>query len=132
MFLIDYSDSLSKFYFSESLHSSGFAFLKNHPLNLDLIHSVYEKWSDFFESDLDYKNKYIFDETNHDGFVSQERSETAKGFSEKDEKEFYHVYNWGRCPEHLQDETIKLFKEMHNFASILVKWLDIPYKDNGN
>ena len=130
MFLIDYNDSFSSFHFSESLHTSGFAFLKNHPVNLELVNKMYDKWSYFFYSEIDEKNKYIFDETNHDGFVSQDRSETAKGFSKKDEKEFYDVYNWGRCPEYLRDETIEFFKEMHNLATILVKWLDISNKDN--
>lgn len=130
MFLIDYNEMYSSFNFSESLHTSGFAILKNHPVNLDLINSVYDKWSYFFESEMDYKNKYIFDEIYHDGFVSQERSETAKGFLNKDEKEFYHVYRWGRCPEYLRNETIKLFEEMYSLATILVKWLNISNMDN--
>ncbi len=125
MFLIDYNDVLSMQHFSDSLHTSGFAFLKNHPVDLQTINDVYSSWSSFFDSELDHKNMYLFDEKNHDGFVSQERSETAKGFSEKDVKEFYHVYKDGRCPKYLRNETLKLFYEMQDFASTLVKWLKI-------
>ena len=36
--------------FVESLRNTGFGVLENHPLDLDLIASIYEHWSDFFKS----------------------------------------------------------------------------------
>ena len=75
--------------FVKSLRNTGFAILHNHSLDAKLISSVYDEWSQFFKRDDKYK--YIFDPVRQDGYFPY-RSENAKGYVEKDLKEFYHYY----------------------------------------
>ena len=72
--------------FVRSLHETGFAVLRNHPIPRQLLDTMYEGWRDFFNSDE--KHDYLFDPDNFDGtqqgFHPQHVSEKAVGHSVKD------------------------------------------------
>ena len=74
--------------FVMSLRETGFAVLENHPIKQKEVERIYTLWQDFFCGEE--KHGYAFDEKSHAGFVSSQRSETAKGYSLKDLKEFFH------------------------------------------
>ncbi|MDP6879051.1 MAG: 2-oxoglutarate and iron-dependent oxygenase domain-containing protein, partial [Candidatus Marinimicrobia bacterium] len=63
---IDYTDPDASVQFENSLKSSGFAVIKNHPIDQDLVQSVYTDWKSFFNNE----NKYdlLFDKDKQDGY----------------------------------------------------------------
>ncbi len=120
--VIDFTAKNAPQQFAQSLKKIGFAVLSSHPINHDLIDRAYQQWHDFFHSDEKYN--YEFNENNHDGFISQTLSETAKGNEIKDLKEFYHYYPWGRCPESLKPTTETLAKDLTAMAKTLLSWVE--------
>ena len=108
--------------FVESLRNTGFGVLENHPLDLDLIASIYEHWHDFFKSDR--PSSYVLKRDTQDGFFSRDDSESAKGFDEQDIKEYFHFYTWGQCPEDLRDELMSYYRAAHDFAATLLSWIE--------
>ena len=114
------SDDASKL-FTESLRNTGFAVIHNHGIEDNLIDSVYSEWASFFNS----KNKYdyIFDLEKQDGYFPM-KSENAKGYNTKDLKEFYHIYlPWGRIPEEISENTIKLRNKLVSIGTLLLEWI---------
>ena len=91
---IDYTDEEFNKKFVRSLHNTGFAIIKNHLINQDLIDKVYLDWQLFFNSDK--KHDFIFDYEKQDGYFPF-KSENAYDSKKKDLKEFFHIYpSWGR------------------------------------
>jgi len=119
--VIDYSSKTAPQDFSAALKEIGFAVISNHPLDNQLIAKVYVEWAKFFNSED--KHNYAFDKKRHDGFISAAMSETAKGYNQKDLKEFYHYYFNGRCPEYLRPITDKLALSMTALAAELLNWV---------
>lgn len=119
---IDFKDEKAPKLLHHSLKSTGFAMFENFPIDQDLIDQGYQVWRDFFNSDEKYD--YAFDNVFHDGFVSKELSETAKGSNIKDIKEFYHFYLNGRCPESVKEVTLALFAQMNAFGETLLAWIE--------
>lgn len=120
--LVDYAQPNASAQFTQSLKDTGFAVIENHPISRQLIEQVYEDWYQFFLSDE--KHNYLFDKKTHDGFVPMSLSETAKGYELKDIKEFYHFYPSLRCPEHLRELTMQLYKDMFAMAVTLLGWVE--------
>ena len=56
---IDYNDPMFSKRFVDSLRDTGFAVIKQHPINQDLINKVYMDWDIFFKSDK--KHDYVYD-----------------------------------------------------------------------
>lgn len=108
--------------FVKSLKDTGFAVLYNHPIDQTLITDVYDEWQAFFNSDE--KESYLFNRETQDGFFPQRVSETAKGFSVKDIKEFFQYYPWGQYPNHLSNNTKRLYNALVNFAITLLNWIE--------
>lgn len=106
--------------FSRSLKETGFAVLDNHPVSLELIEKVYQKWETFFKSTE--KENSLYNVETQDGFFPKRVSETAKGYQEKDIKEFFQYYPWGQCPEELVSETEQLYDELNKLAITLLEW----------
>jgi len=120
--IIDFKDSSSNIDFVNSLRNSGFAVLYNHKIDIKLINAVYEEWKDFFYSENKYD--YIFDLEKQDGYFPM-KSENAKYSNVKDIKEFYHVYvPWGRIPDSLRENTLKIRSELKQIGLTLLKWID--------
>ena len=106
------------------MRETGFAVLKNFPIDLALIETCYTEWHTFFAQDLVAKDAYAFSSKTQNGYVSPALSETAKGNSVKDLKEFYHYYMNGQCPEHLRPLTNQLFHAMLACATTLLSWVE--------
>ena len=125
MDVIDFKASSAPLNFANSLHETGFAVIKNFPVDLDLIEECYDIWGDFFARSETEKREFEFSTKTHDGFISTQLSETAKGKTAKDLKEFYHYYMSGRCPEYLRPTTDKLFNQMLGLATELLSWVQM-------
>jgi len=118
---VDYKNKNARSALATSLRETGFAVLVNHPITPKRINEAYDDWADFFASDS--KQDWLFDPEHQDGFFPF-KSENAKGASEKDLKEFYHVYSWGRVPDSLNTMTRALYADLVQLGQELLSWLD--------
>jgi isopenicillin N synthase-like dioxygenase len=119
---VDFQHDSAKEIFVKSLKNTGFAVIDNHLIDTLLIDNVYNEWSAFFNSDV--KFDYMFDLEKQDGYFPI-KSENAKGYSIKDIKEFYHIYTpWGRIPDSLSKNTLKIRHELKSIGNILLDWID--------
>ena len=118
---IDYKSKNAGSQFVDSLHNTGFAILQNHPVDYNLITSVYDEWRVFFNSEI--KHSYTFNPDTQDGYFPL-RCENAKGYTEKDLKEFYHLYEWGRFPENISKNSILLYDVILEIGQELLEWID--------
>ena len=118
---VDFTASNASEMLAQSLHETGFAVLTNHPISSDRIASAYTAWSGFFSDES--KNDWLFDPDNQDGYFPF-KSENAKGAKQKDLKEFYHVYSWGRVPDNINELTRTLYQDLVNLGQTLLGWLD--------
>ena len=114
---IDYQSSDLGKKLTTSLRNTGFAVIKNHPISHNLIDSIYTEWKDFFSNDA--KKNYQFDLIKQDGFFPY-LSENAKDSNVKDLKEFFHIYDWGRYPKELSNNTNLLISEFKKMADKLL------------
>ncbi|ABK48623.1 2OG-Fe(II) oxygenase [Shewanella sp. ANA-3] len=119
---IDYRAADSAKRFVESLRETGFGVLSNHPIDKELVESIYAEWQAFFNSDA--KNEFMFNRETHDGFFPASISETAKGHTVKDIKEYYHVYTWGRIPDSLRANILAYYEKANALASELLEWIE--------
>ena len=118
---VDYRASNAAQALAQSLHETGFAVLANHTITAAKIDTIYARWASFFASDE--KQDYLRDPVHQDGYFPF-KSEHAKDAREKDLKEFYHVYPWGRVPESLVDETRAFYADLVGLGTELLGWLD--------
>ena len=111
--------------FVRSLHETGFAVLKNHPIPRELLDSIYRGWGAFFNSTE--KQDYLFDPENRDGtqqgYHPTEVSETAVGHTVKDLKEYFHVVPGCRVPAALEDDIFAYRDAAFELGRQLVGWL---------
>lgn len=105
--LVDFDSEDADQQFTQSLRKSGFAVLKNHPIDLKLIQDVYDGWYQYYQTDDKYE--FPYDPVANIGFQGPEKSETAKGYAIKDCKEFFHYRAGQVCPAHLTSITHQLF-----------------------
>jgi isopenicillin N synthase-like dioxygenase len=122
--VIDFSASDAKQQFVDSLHQTGFAVLKNHGIDLDKLHKVYAAWRAFFENS-DEKKGYPMKLDTNAGFFSTDVSETAKGNSIKDIKEYFHFYPKSNYyPDAVGGITSDLMKDMLVLANQLLQAIE--------
>ena len=119
---VNYKDQNAPYEFTRSLRQTGFTVLTDHPVDMNLIETVYSEWADFFSSDN--KNKYPYDPVRQDGFFPY-KTENAKGQSLKDLKEFFHIYSWGRYPEELSNKTLDLYAQLLELTATLLGWIQV-------
>jgi len=120
--VVDYTAKDAPQQFVKSLRETGFGVLTNHPIKQSLVESIYHNWQVFFNSHD--KQNFAFDVEKQDGYFSSEISETAKGHSQKDIKEYFHVYPWGRIPDTLKEEILNYYQLTSNLASELLDWVE--------
>ena len=120
--VVDFTSPTAPQEFCKSLHETGFGVLKNHPLNQDLVESIYAEWLGFFKTEA--KGKYAHDPVKHDGYFSPSVSETAKNNTKKDLKEFYHIYPWGRYPAEVSDNAQRYYAQGAALAATLLGWVE--------
>ena len=119
---IDYRAADSAEKFVKSLRDTGFGVLSNHPIDKQLVEDIYSEWQTFFNTEE--KRAFLFKPETQDGFFPAEISETAKGHTVKDIKEYYHVYPWGRIPEQLKSNILKYYDSANNLAAELLDWVE--------
>ena len=107
--------------FVESLQKTGFAVLHHHSIDMGLVNHVYSLWQDFFNSSQ--KHDYLFHPIKQDGYFPF-KSENAKGSDDKDLKEFFHIYPWGRCPDLFEEPSRELYRQLVELASQLLMWIE--------
>lgn len=122
---VDYRQPDAGQEFVRSLHETGFAVLKNHPISRATLDSIYRGWTEFFNSEK--KLEFMHDPENRDGtqqgFHPIEFSETAVGHSVKDIKEYFHVVPGCRVPAALEQEILAYRQSTFDFGSRLCDWL---------
>ncbi|WP_318471277.1 isopenicillin N synthase family dioxygenase [Photobacterium leiognathi] len=119
---VDYTAENAKQLFVESLRNTGFGVLKNHPIQQKLVQSIYDNWYQFFNSEE--KADFLFNVETQDGLFPTEVSETAKGHTKKDIKEYFHYYPWGQCPSALKQEIQQYYQEANELATELLSWVE--------
>lgn len=117
---VDYQASNAGELFAQSLHHTGFAVIKNHPVAPNLVDQVYSEWQQFFQNPL--KQDYLYSKDKQEGYFPF-KSENAKYTDVKDLKEFYHFYPWGRLPQGMTGCTLDLFQQMNRLAAEVLDWL---------
>ena len=120
--VVDYESPDAPVEFTRSLRETGFAVLVNHPLPQQLVEDIYEEWLAFFDSDAKYA--YRFTPDNQDGWFGPDVSETAKGNSVRDLKEFFHVYPWGQYPAEVSDKALEYASIAKQIATTLLGWVE--------
>ena len=109
--------------FTKSLKETGFAVLKTHPIDWQLVQTVYKEWECFLKSQK--AENYRFNPDKQDGYFPKDVSEVAKGEKIKDIKHFYHLYfPWGRYPNEVSNAAREMFNQMIALGKILLQWID--------
>ena len=99
--------------FVDSLRQYGFAAVVDHPLDNQRIERIYQDWLAFFASEE--VSAFTMDPQSQDGYFSLQSAEHAKGFRDRDFKEYFQFYCWGRCPE-----TLRTDLEAHFIAAVVL------------
>ena len=120
--VVDYRAPDAAEQFTRSLHETGFGVLVNHPIPQDLVESIYRNWLAFFGTEE--KHDFAFSVEKQDGYFSPEISETAKGHTQKDIKEYFHIYPWGRIPAQLKDDAMRYYDTANTLAQELLAWVE--------
>ncbi|UXH77082.1 isopenicillin N synthase family dioxygenase [Roseateles amylovorans] len=120
--VVDYRAADAAEQFTRSLHETGFGVLVNHPLPQSLVEKIYADWLAFFNGDE--KQAFAFSKETQDGYFSTEISETAKGHTQKDIKEYFHIYPWGRIPASLKDDAMQYYRIANDLAAELLSWVE--------
>jgi isopenicillin N synthase-like dioxygenase len=63
------------------------------------------------------------DPERQDGYFSPDEAEHAKGYSQRDYKEYFQYYPWGRCPEALLPDIRAHYEQALEVASQLLRWV---------
>ncbi|MCV2401786.1 isopenicillin N synthase family oxygenase [Marinomonas sp. C2222] len=119
---IDYTSPTAQEDFVKSLHETGFGVLKNHPIQKSLVSSIYSEWQTFFDDESKYDFRYNVG--TQDGYFPPDVSETAKGHTKKDIKEYFHYYPWGQCPADRKDLLAQYYSEANTLAAELLAWVE--------
>jgi len=119
---IDFNAADASEKFVASLRETGFGVLKNHPINQQLVESIYSHWQQFFDGDS--KADFLYNKGPQDGFFPATLAESAKGQSVKDIKEYFHYYPWGQCPSELKAELAQYYTQATGLAAQLLNWVE--------
>jgi isopenicillin N synthase-like dioxygenase len=120
--IVDFTSPTAAQDFCTSLHETGFSVLRNHPLEQAMVEAIYAEWFAFFKSDN--KHRYAQDPVKLDGYFSPSISETAKNHTQRDLKEFFHIYPWGRYPSEVSDAARKYYAQGSRLAETLLGWVE--------
>jgi hypothetical protein len=113
--VVDYRAPDAAKRFTDSLKTTGFAVLTNHPVSNDLIHDVYAEWRDLMitlnehattaqlpppppdssasaSASSNLAEKYYRNQETQDGYFPMAVAETAKGAFVKDLKHYFQCY----------------------------------------
>lgn len=119
--ILDYQAADAPQAFCDSLHQTGFAVLRNHPVPQSMVEGIYAEWRAFFATPA--KHGYAFNPATGDGFFSTAVSETAKGQQQRDLKEFFHLFPWGRYPAEISAAALDYYTLTRGLAGTLLGWV---------
>lgn len=119
--VVDFRSETAPQDFTRSLRETGFAVIVDHPLRQELVQQVYDEWLAFFDSDAKYAYRYT--DGDQDGWFGPDVSETAKGNTVRDLKEFFHVYPWGQYPTEVSDAALRYAEVAKGIALTLLQWV---------
>lgn len=108
--------------FVDSLRNFGFGALIDHPLNMSRVRAIYAQWRDYFSQGVG--TTYAMDPVQQDGYFSLQVAEQAKGSCQRDFKEYFQYYSWGRCPPELKENLAAHFQQAVGFASELLTHIE--------
>ena len=121
--VVDFTAADAPERFTESLRTTGFAVVTNHPLSWELVQSLYAEWEEFFKSGA--AEAYTVGPDNQEGYFPPKIAETAKGRTVRDLKEFFHVYPWSdKYPSEVSDDAMRYRDIATDVASTLLGWVD--------
>lgn len=120
--VVDYTADDAPERFTRSLRETGFAVLVNHPLEQRLVEQIYREWNDLFDSPE--IRKYLVNPGGQVGWFPSDHSETAKGSTVRDLKEFFHVYDWSIYPDEVSDAALRYRATAIEIARILLGWVE--------
>jgi isopenicillin N synthase-like dioxygenase len=120
--VVDYHAPDAPARFTESLRTTGFGVLKNHPISQEMVENIYREWQTFFDGEA--KHRYAYSRQTQDGFFSTEISEVAKGHQLKDIKEYFQIYPKGRYPAEVSDAARRHYERASELARELLGWVD--------
>lgn len=120
--VVDFTDPDAPARFTESLRGTGFAVLVNHPLPWSLVEQIYREWAALFDSPA--VERYAMDPAGQVGWFPPDRSETAKGATVRDLKEFFHVYDWSVYPAEVSDAALRYREIATDLARTLLDWVE--------
>lgn len=123
---VSYLDANAPQKIGSALHTIGFVVLADHPISADLIKTVYGQWAEFFNSPD--KTLYSFDPQVQAGYFPFQ-TETAKGYSKPDLKEFFHLYRLRNSaiqslPKGMGQESWELFQSLINLGAEILAWIE--------
>jgi isopenicillin N synthase-like dioxygenase len=121
--IVDYRSPDAAQAFCESLHQTGFGVLANHPLDQQLVEGIYREWLDFFDTDVKFQYTATGD-AGSDGYFPPSVSETAKNHTQRDLKEFFHIYPQGKYPSNLSDAARRYYAAGSALAAELLRWVE--------
>lgn len=119
---VDYRAPDAAARFTESLRTTGFGVLTNHPIPRELVQTIYDNWQQFFNSER--KHDFHFNRETQDGYFPPSVSEVAKGHTKKDIKEYFHIYPWGQIPEELSAQAMEYYRLANELAAELLSWVE--------
>ncbi|EAQ98250.1 2OG-Fe(II) oxygenase family protein [Congregibacter litoralis] len=124
--VVDMFSAEAEMAFVETLRRTGFAVLRNPPLDARRMLKMADDWRDFFYGEE--KWEYLAEETpsgNTSGYIPPDVSETAVGHDRKDLKEFFHIVPDTILPAALADDAEAHLGEVQVLGRLLLGWLDI-------
>ena len=107
--------------FEDSFKRTGFAILKNHGFAKAEIDAMYAAWSQWFAQGD--KESFAVKAGEGNGYFGF-KSENAKGFKQKDLKEFFHAYQNKAVPSEVEEVTRAFQSKMIALGTKLLGWLD--------
>lgn len=150
--VVDYAAPDAALRFTDSLKTTGFAVLTNHPVEWDLVAGVYSEWRDFLcrlhgdavrggvgaeeaeegggggagaRGDGDLAARHLRDPVTQTGYFPMAGAETAKGAVARDLKHYYQLYfPRGRYPDEVSDGARRLWTALLSLGRTLVGWID--------
>jgi isopenicillin N synthase-like dioxygenase len=123
--IVDYQAETAAEDFVQALRETGFAILRNHPLDSARLARMYSDWLAFFLSDEKYH--YPVEDrdkkANGEGYTPPDISETAVGHRVKDIKEFYHIFTGEHLPENLRADCRDHMAAAFTLGQTLLGWV---------
>ncbi|MEE4277028.1 MAG: 2OG-Fe(II) oxygenase family protein [Halieaceae bacterium] len=124
--IVDMHSAEAEGAFIETLRHTGFAVLRNPPLDGERLQRMAEAWRAFFVSQERWD--YLAQEVpsgNTSGYIPPEVSETAVGHKRKDLKEFFHIAPGTHMPEALKADAFAHLADGIALGRTLLEWVDL-------